>query len=198
MSKAGQVIENPVTGERVVVRVGTADSTGELLVVDAYVRPGGAVTGEHVHPAIEEHFTVVRGRVGFRLDGRETIARLGHRLHVSPGTAHDWWNAGEEEALITVEIRPGGRFEEMIANLFGLAQDGKTNAKGMPNLLQAALFAREFEDVLYFTKPPRAVQKVLFAVLAPIARLLGYKGSYPEYLRRQPSERIEVEPWAMP
>ena len=198
MSKAGQVIENPVTGERVVVRVGTADSTGELLVVDAYVRPGGAVTGEHVHPAIEEHFTVVRGRVGFRLDGRETIARLGHRLHVSPGTAHDWWNAGEEEALITVEIRPGGRFEEMIANLFGFAQDGKTNAKGMPNLLQAALFAREFEDVLYFTKPPRAVQKVLFAVLAPIARLLGYKGSYPEYLRRQPSERIEVEPWAMP
>jgi quercetin dioxygenase-like cupin family protein len=198
VSKAGQVIENPVTGERVVVRVGTEDSTGELLVVDAYVRPGGAVTGEHVHPAVEEQFTVVRGRVGFRLDGRETIAQLGQRLHVPAGTAHDWWNAGEEEALITVEIRPGRRFEEMIANLFGLAQDGKSNAKGMPNLLQAALFAREFEDVIYFTKPPRAVQKVLFAVLAPIAGLLGYKGSYPEYLTRQPSEKIEVEPWSIP
>ena len=198
MSKAGQVVENPVTGERVVVHVGTENSAGELLMVDAYVRPGGAVTGEHVHPAIEDYFTVVRGRVGFRLDGRATIARLGQRLHVPAGTAHDWWNAGEGEALITVEIRPGGRFEEMIANLFGLAQDGKTNARGMPNLLQAALFAREFEDVLYFTKPPRAVQKVLFTVLAPIARLLGYKGSYPEYLKREPSETIEVEPWTIP
>ena len=198
MSKAGQVIENPVIGERVVVCLVTEDSTGELLVVEVYVRPGGAVTGEHVHPAIEEHFTVVRGRVGFRLDGRETIARLGRRLYVPPGTAHDWWNAGEEEALITVEIRPGGRFEEMIANLFGLAQYGKTNAKGRPNLLQAALFARKFEDVLYFTKPPPTVQKVHFAVLAPIASLLGYKGSYPEYLTRQPSERIEVEPWDIP
>ena len=197
MSKAGQVVENPVTGERVVVRVGTENAAGELLVVDAYVRPSGAVTGEHVHPAIEEHFTVVRGRGRFRLDGRETIARLGQRLQAPAGTAHDWWNAGEEEALITVEIRPGGRFEEMITNLFGLAQDGKTKARGMPNLLQAASFAREFEDGLYFTKSPRAVQKALFAVLAPIARLLD-KGSYPEYLTRQPSERIEVEPWITP
>jgi quercetin dioxygenase-like cupin family protein len=198
MSKAGDVVENPVTGERVVVRVGTEDSGGRMLVADAYVRPGGAVTGEHVHSTIEEYFTVVRGRVGFRLDGRETVARPEERLHVPAGTAHDWWNAGEEEALITVEIRPGARFEEMVVNLFGLARDGKTNAKGMPNLLQGALFAQEFEDVLYFTRPPRAVQKILFAALAPIARLFGYKGSYPEYLERGPSERVEVEPWPMP
>jgi quercetin dioxygenase-like cupin family protein len=198
MSKAGQVIENPVNGERVVVRVGTEDSGGELLVSDLYVRPGGAVAGEHVHPVVHESFTVVRGRVGFRLDGRESVAGPGKRLHIPPGMAHDWWNAGEEEAHVTVEIRPGARFEEMIVNLFGLAQDGKTNSKGMPNLLQAALFAREFEDVLYFTRPPRAVQKVLFAVLAPIARLLGYEGSYPEYLERGPSEVVKIESWPMP
>jgi hypothetical protein len=71
----------------------------------------------------------------------------------------------------------------------------KTNAKGMPNLLQVAIFVKEFEDVLNFTKPPRAVQKVLFGILAPIARLLGYRGSYSEYLERGPSERVEVEPW---
>jgi quercetin dioxygenase-like cupin family protein len=181
MSKAGDTIENPVTGERVVVRVGTEDSAGELLEVDTYVRPGGAVTGEHVHPAIEESFTVVRGRVGFRLDGRESIAELDRRLHVPAGVAHDWWNAGEEEAHVIVEIRPGERFEEMARNLFGLAQDGKTNSKGMPNLLQAAIFAREFSDVLYFTKPPLLVQRLLFGALAAIARALGYRGSYPKY-----------------
>ena len=194
-TKAGDVIENPVTGERAVIRVGTEDSGGELLVLDGYVRPGGAVTGEHVHPAIEEYFTVVRGRVGFRLDGRETIAELNQRLHVPAGTAHDWWNAGEEEAHIVVEISPAERFEEMALNLFGLAQDGKTNSKGMPNLLQAAIFAREFSDVLYFTKPPLLVQRLLFGALAAIARALGYKGSYPQYLERGPSERIEVQPW---
>jgi len=98
---------------------------------------------------------VVRGRVCSRLDGSETIAELGRRLHVPAGMAHDWWNAGEEEAHIVVEILPGARIEEMVVNLFGLARGGKMSAKRMPNLLQAALFAREFEDVLYFTKPPR-------------------------------------------
>jgi hypothetical protein len=138
---------------------------------------------------------VLRGRVGFRIDGHESIAEPGKRLHVTAGTAHDWWNAGEQEAHVRVEIRPGARFEEMALNLFGLAQDGKTNSRGMPNLLQAAIFAREFSDVLYFTKPPLWVQRLLFGALAGVARVLGYRGSYPEYLARRPLERVEVEPW---
>ena len=192
---AGDVIENPVIGERAVVRVGTAESSGELLVADLYVRPGGAVMGEHLHPGIEESFTVVRGRLGYRLDGREGVAVPKERLHVPSGTVHDWWNAGDEEAQVLVEISPASRFEEMIRNAFGLAQDGKTDAKGRPRLLQAALFAREFDDVIRLTKPPRLVQELLFGSLAPIARLLGYRGSYPEYMMRPPSELVEARPW---
>jgi hypothetical protein len=39
-------------------------------------------------------------------------------------------------------------------------------------------------------------QKALFAVLTPVARLLGYMGDCPKYLEGEPSERVEVEPWA--
>jgi hypothetical protein len=35
----------------------------------------------------------------------------------------------------------------MALNLFGLAQNGQTNPKGMPGLFWAAIFAREFADV---------------------------------------------------
>jgi hypothetical protein len=63
MSKAGDVYENPVTGERGVARIGTEETGGELLVVDLYIRPGGAVMGEHLHPAIEERFTVSNKRM---------------------------------------------------------------------------------------------------------------------------------------
>jgi quercetin dioxygenase-like cupin family protein len=192
MSKAGDVYENPTTRERAVVRIGTEESGGELLVADLYVGPGGRVAAEHVHPILNEWFTVLSGRVGFRLNGRESVAEMGKRLHVPPGTVHDWWNAGEEEAHVVLEVSPAARFEEVISTTFGLARDGKTNAKGMPNLLQLALLSREFEDVLYFTSPPRAVQKVLFAALAPVARLLGYKGSHPEY---GPSGFVAVTPW---
>ena len=39
----------------------------------------------------------------------------------------------------------------------------------------------------YLTKPPLLVQKVMFGVLAPVGRLLGYKANYPKYSRWEPS-----------
>ena len=49
---------------------------------------------------------------------------------------------------------PDPRFETMIATIFGLANAGQTNAKGMPSPPQLALIGREFSDVIRFTKPP--------------------------------------------
>ncbi len=197
MLKAGEVYENPVTGERGVIRIGTDTTGGEVLVVDLYVQPGGAVMGEHLHPAMEERFTMLRGQVEFRLAGRVAIAEPGVELVAPPGTPHDWWNAGPEEALVRIEMRPAARFEAMIRNAFGLAQDGNVNKKGMPNLLQLAVFASEFADVMQFTRPPRIVQGILFGLLTPLARLFGYRGSYPAYLTREPSSTISVEPFTL-
>lgn len=193
MLKRGEVYENPVTGERAVIRVGTHETGGERLVVDMYARPGAAVAGEHLHPAIHERFTVVRGRVGFTINGQKAIAEPGRSVDVPAGVVHDWWNAGDEEAHVVVEIQPAARFEAMIRNFFGLAQDGKTNAKGMPSLLQLVLLAREFDDVIQFTWPPSAVQRILLGLLAPLAHLHGYRGSYPEYQLRPPSAIVPVE-----
>jgi hypothetical protein len=47
-TRIGEVLENPVTGERAVIRVTPLPSNGYALVADLYVRPGGAVTGEHI------------------------------------------------------------------------------------------------------------------------------------------------------
>jgi quercetin dioxygenase-like cupin family protein len=193
-TRAGEVYENPVTGERVVVRSRTPDADGGRLVVDLHLRPGAAVAGEHYHPGVYETFAVVRGRVGFRLDGQERVAGPGDAVSVPAGVPHDWWNAGPGDALVRVEVAPAARFEQMILNLFGLAQDGRVNRKGMPGLLQLAALAREFDDVIRFTRPPRAVQWVVFRPLAALARLLGYRGSYPEYLARGPSAVVPVPP----
>lgn len=106
MSRAGDVFENPITGEHALVRVGTEDSADGCTVAELFVKPGGAVEGEHVHPVIEEWFTVVGGRMGFRIDGSGSIAKVGERMHVPAGMAHDFWNAGEEEARVIVEINP--------------------------------------------------------------------------------------------
>lgn len=180
--RAGEIYENRVQGDRFVVREGSEDTGGERLVGDLYIRPGGAVAGKHVHAYITERFEVVAGKVRFHVDGHDEFARPGEQVEVPPGVVHDWWNVGDEEAHVLVDIRPAERFELMIENLYGLANDGKANPRGVPRLLPLALFAREFRREGEFIRPPRVVQRLLFSALAPLARARGYKAINPEYL----------------
>jgi mannose-6-phosphate isomerase-like protein (cupin superfamily) len=189
-SRRGDVIENRVTGERALVLVGTEEAGDGAVAVLMYARPGAAVVGEHVHASVTERFRVVSGRLGVRIDGRESVLEAGEEATIVPGVVHDWWNAGEEEARVLVQIDPGRRFELMITTLFGLANDGLTNSKGMPHLLQLAVIGDEFRDVVEFVKPPRAIQRLLFGALAPVGRALGYRPWYERYLR--PHSHIEV------
>jgi hypothetical protein len=136
---------------------------------------------------------VVSGSVGIFIDGAISIAEIGKTIEIPPGVPHRFWNAGIVEAKLLMDIRPANRFEAFTRNMIGLAQDGKTNPKGMPNLLQLAVLAREFDDVIQFLSPPRFLQSTLFPILAPIARMRGYKGSYSEYVFRSPSEWVRNE-----
>jgi hypothetical protein len=76
-----------------------------------------------------------------------------------------------------------GEFGHMIETLFGVARLGHTDSQGMPNLLQLALVASEFNDVIVFRSPPLLVQRTLFGALAPIGRWRGYRATYPQLSR---------------
>ena len=179
----GDSIENPVTGELGILIKAPWEGDDPSLEVELHVQPGGAVAGEHVHHHFDERFTVESGRIGFRLDGNESVAEPGAVVEIPQGSWHDWWNAGEQEAVARVYVSDGARFLQMIENLFGLGRDGHTNEKGMPDPLQLTMFATEFRDVLVFKRPPAAVQTLVFGVLRPIAKARGYRGTYPQYGR---------------
>jgi quercetin dioxygenase-like cupin family protein len=182
--RVGDSLENPCTGERGVVVKTPWEGDDRSLEADLHVQPGGAVVGEHVHEDFDERFTVVSGRIAFRLDGSESVAAPGEVVEIPCGRWHDWWNAGDaEEAMARVWVSDGARFLQMIETLFGLARDGYTNATGQPDPLQLAMFATEFRDVLVLRRPPAFVQSALFGLLRPLARARGYRGTYPQYGR---------------
>jgi len=177
--KAGDVIENPVTGEKVVFLQTGAETDGELLQLDLFVKPGGFAAAEHVHPHQAERFVVKSGSITLRIGGREQQLTAGSDVTVPSATPHIWGNSGAKDVHAVIEFRPAGRFDRYITSLFALAQAGKTSAKGMVNPIRYAVIDREYSDVLYVTNPPRAVQQVVFALLYPLGRLLGYKAAYP-------------------
>jgi quercetin dioxygenase-like cupin family protein len=178
MIHAGDVIENPVTGERLVFRKTSRETNGEAVVIETIVKPNGFVAAGHLHPYQEERFQVLRGTVGFRVGREEIVAGPGQRLTVPAGTAHKFWNAGEDEAHFVCEVRPALQFEQLIETMFGLAADGKTNRKGMPNPLRLAVIAQAHFDNVHLPFPPAWMQRMGLALGAPLGRLLGYEATY--------------------
>ena len=183
MPQQGQVIENPVTGERAEFRTTADDSAGRSLQFDYYLQPDGFAVGriDHVHPNQEERFEVRAGKLGVRIDGDEWTATPGTRFAVLPETPHTVWNAGEEEMHAVVEIRPALNIEYFFETMFGLARDGKTNGMGLPNPLQLAVVANAFRDEFSIGGVPLSVQRALASMAAPVGRLVGYRASYPQY-----------------
>jgi quercetin dioxygenase-like cupin family protein len=178
MIRAGDVIENPVTGERLVFRKTSRETNGEAVVLETFVQPNGFVAAAHVHPSQEERFQVLRGTVGFKLGRKKIVAGPGQRVTVPAGTPHKFWNAGEDEAHFVCEVRPALQFERLIETMFGLAADGKTNKKGMPNPLRLAVIANHHFDDVRLPFPPQWMQRMGLTLGAPVGRLLGYGATY--------------------
>ena len=179
MIHAGDSIENPVTGERIVFRQTSHETGGEAVVIETYVRPNGFVAAAHVHAAQEERFQVLRGSVGFKVAGKKVVAGPGQRLTVPAGTPHKFWNAGDDTAHFVCEIRPALQFESLLETMFALANDGKTNRKGMPmNPFRLAVIANAHFDTVRLPFPPAWLQKAGLVVGAPLGRFLGYGPTY--------------------
>jgi quercetin dioxygenase-like cupin family protein len=181
--EVGEVWENPVTRESATILELPDTNPEGRAVAELTARVGARVVGEHLHPALVERFTVLEGELTVKRDGQTSILREGETAVIGEGVWHDWWNAGDRDARVRVEVTPGERFAHVIETLFGLARLGHTNAKGMPHPLQLAVFAREFSDVVVFRSPPPAIQHAVFGVLAPLARLRGYRATYPQISR---------------
>ncbi len=179
MVEAGDVLENLVSGQHLIIRITAQDTGGELLEVESvYTKPTPSRPPVHYHPLQEERFEVLSGGLNVRVDGRERKLEEGEVLIVPPGVPHQMW-AAEAGARVNWQTRPALKTEAFFETIWGLAKDGKVSDKGVPNPLRAALIAREYEDVFRLASPPWAIQRLLFGSLALVGRLLGYQAEYP-------------------
>ena len=178
MIKTGDQIENVVTGERLVFHATSADTDGAYVLVEASVQPGGQVAAAHVHPNQSERFEILAGQVGFRIGSEELVAGAGEVLTVPAGTAHRFWNAGDEQARFLCEVRPAVGFERLLATMFALARDGKVNTKGMPNPIRLAVIANHHREDVLLPFPPAWMQRAALAMGSPFGRMLGFQATY--------------------
>ena len=178
MIRTGETIHNPVTGERITFHATSADTNGESVVIECTVQPDGFVAATHLHPSQSERFAVIDGTLGLK-NGKERVTlERGEVAIVEPGTPHRFWNAGKKEVRFVCEVRPALQFESLLETMFVLAEDGKTNRKGMPNPLRLAVIANAHFDTVRLPFPPALVQRIGLALGSPAGQLLGYTPTY--------------------
>ena len=189
MIRQGDTIENPITGERVTFLKTSAETAGELVVIDAAVAPGGFVAAEHLHPYQSERFEILEGEVEFKLGKEVVTARPGDVVMVEAGTSHQFRNLGNEEIRFRTEVRPALSFETFLQTMFGLASEGKTNKKGMPNPFRLAVIMDEHFDLVRLPFPPAWVQRMGLALASPLGLLFGYE---PTYVPKEEPEQLDL------
>lgn len=181
-------IENPVSGGRVVFD--EEASTEDVLVMESWEEPHNSPPPLHHHPTSEEVFTVHEGHVVLVRDGVTHRVGPSERMTVGPGVVHRFWTE-DEPAHFTAEVRPPGRWREFMTDFFALSHD--SDLDGVGGFLQIVLFAEAYRDVVVLAAPPRPVQRVLFPVLAAVARATGRRATYP-----YPVAAEAVDPDEMP
>lgn len=141
--------------------------------------PHGAIADEHDHPNQEMVIRVNAGTLTCLIDGDEQKLGAGESVTIPAGVAHFQRNNTDEEIEAIEEYRPAMQMQEFFEVLIGWANDGKTNAAGMPGLLRAAVMHRYFKDSIRSSSHKR---NILSFLLAPIGAILGYRREIRKYI----------------
>lgn len=176
MAKAGDVIVNGE--ERILFRQTAVETNGELLEIEVTYKPRSKRPPEHYHPQQEERFELLSGILAAKIGDQEFRFEPGDQFVVPPGTPHWMHNISDEPARLIWQTRPALKTGSFFETIWSLTRDGKIGPDG-PNLLQAAVIGQAYSREFRATKPPPWVQKVVFILLAPVGRLLGYRANYP-------------------
>jgi mannose-6-phosphate isomerase-like protein (cupin superfamily) len=178
MAKAGEVIENPVTGERMTFLKTAFDTKGMRLEVRLQLQPNAHNASAHVHPRQVERITVLDGELHLALGGEpERTLSAGETVTIGSGVPHYWENRTGRLVEARVEYEPALNTEEFFETFFALGRAGRTDAAGVPGLLQISLSAPHFG--IYLAQLPVWLQKAAFSLLGPLALLLGYRRVFP-------------------
>jgi quercetin dioxygenase-like cupin family protein len=181
MAYQGKVVENKFVGQELRFIRTSSDTNGELLEIESTYLTKSKEPLAHYHPFQEEWFEVLEGELSIRLDGRIVKLSMGDAIHIPKNQVHSMWNDSAHRTVVNWSTQPALRTEHFFENAYGLAEDGKVNKMGMPFFFQIVLLANEFSKEFRLSKPPYFLQRILFTLLAPISRIMGYKATYDKY-----------------
>jgi quercetin dioxygenase-like cupin family protein len=183
MTSPNHVIENPLSGELITI-LERPRITGDALVWDLVLAPGGRVPNSHRHPEQEERFAVFDGTMRFKVDRRPLLAGPGDVVVVPPGAVHHFANPGKIPVHVRVESTPALCTEAMLETAAALARDQLMAGRMLPRPFDLALFMGDFDREVRAPYLPAPLVRAVLRPLRALARSLGRDLRYQQLRRR--------------
>ena len=152
---------------------------GELVL-----EPRAPGPPEHIHTSFGENFIVAEGTLSLLVNGEKRLVRAGESLMVTPGTSHKPFNETDSNVVVRGPFTPENgipeRFTVFLTQAYGLFDESESNGRGPKALLQMSRFSPKYD--VWLAGPPVALQKAVFFIIGPTARLFGYRTHYQKYV----------------
>jgi hypothetical protein len=133
VSDDGELIENPMTGER----FRFLECSEEVTRLDWWLDPGRRAP-QHIHPRQEERVTGVSGQLRIDAEDGTHLCGSGDVVPIPPGVKHDFRNDGSEPAHMIVEFRPALRSREFFIDVARLGRASQSRRRrSLRTLLEA-------------------------------------------------------------
>ncbi len=166
-------IANTVTGDRIDFIQSPLMGDGDVLIFRSTLPALADGAPLHSHADMMEIFEVEYGALEIDLGGgKRRLLGPYERIEIAPGTPHGFRNPLDSETRFLNISTPGLELEKFLRAMFGLANEGKTNAAGMPTDPRAMAIALHSSDMI-FSGAPTKLQKMLVVLLAVLARWTG-------------------------
>lgn len=132
-----RVIVNPIFRDTVTFIKTAAETNSQFTEAELTLMPGGS-NPLHYHLSYSETFTAIEGELGLGLaKNNKKILKPGETYTVEPKSHHHFFNPVNREIKFRVVLKPGHEgFENSLRIIYGLAEDGLTDKKGIPKKLQ--------------------------------------------------------------
>lgn len=153
------------------------------LKMSSLLRPKAGGPPEHIHENFDETFYVKEGILSVLVNGEKKTLRAGEKLHIPKGTPHKPFN--ETDFPVIIESAEGSKtfpveFGYHLCQLLSFIDDLGENQSDLAMLLQISVYGDDFDSWIA-DGGSISTQKALRFVIAPTARLLGYKNYYEKY-----------------
>lgn len=153
-----------------------------FLTTDIDLDPKSAGPVTHFHENFDETFTVKSGTLSMQYGTEIRKITAGQTIVIPKNTPHKPFN--ETDSLVVVTSEMPVDFAYCLSQIYPFWDENEANSKPPKILFQLAVFGDKFDSFPTVDAPPKPVLKALKFLLAPTARLLGYKNFKEEYKPR--------------